>query len=113
MGLTARAIALTLAGAALAGPATAHADLSAARAERAARTAVAPAPVESTRCFKATVKQRRGVDRAFCVVNVVAPAGQECVATVAVTSRTRPRRVSAKVTIPLRCHPRQPGAGEL
>ena len=107
-----RLTSIVLAGAALAAvPATADAGLSTARAQQAARAAVAPLPVESTRCFNATITPRRGIHKAFCVVNIAAAAGEECTVTVLVTSRTRPRRVSARVTIPLRCHLRQPLPG--
>ena len=109
-----RLAAVLLASATVAGIAasSAEAGLSAARAGQAARAAVGQLPVESTRCFKAT-KTRRGVDKSFCVVDVAAPAGESCVVTVVVTQRSRPRRVSARVTIPLRCHLRPPPPREL
>lgn len=106
--------AVLLASATVAGLAasSAEAGLSAARAGQAARAAVAPLPVESTRCFKPTTKPRRGVDKSFCVVDVAAPAGESCIVTVVVTQRSRPRRVGARVTIPLRCHLQPPRPGE-
>ena len=90
----------------LAAPAGADASLSAARAEQEAAKAVAPIPAESVACFGATFDARRKapkVERRFCVVHVPAAEGEECIVTVQVTSRSRPRRVSSKVTIPLRC----------
>jgi hypothetical protein len=106
---------LSVIGALLAAPVLAQAgpqsDANATRVQNAARAALVPLPVESTRCFAATARKRRGITRAFCVVNVAAPAGEECSATVRVTARSRPRRVTARVTIPLRCHRRQPPPG--
>jgi hypothetical protein len=109
-----RVAAVILAGAAVAATASATADagVSSARVQQAARAAVAPLPAESTRCFDQTAKQRRGVKTSFCVVNVAAPAGEQCVVTVRVTTRSRPRRVSARVTAPLRCVVPQPQPGE-
>ena len=94
-------------------PVAAKADLSSARAQNAARAAVAPLPVEARRCFKQTPSPRRGVSRAFCVVNVAAPAGRQCTVTVVVTERSRPRRVSGRVTVPLRCHVKPPPLGDV
>jgi hypothetical protein len=100
------AAAVVVAGAVLAAPAGADASLSAARAEREARRAVAPLLVESVACFKTTPQPRRTkarIAKRICVVTV--PSGNEatCIVTVAVRQRSKPRRVSSKVTIPLRC----------
>ena len=112
-----RTTAALLAGAALAAtapaPASAQSGVSAARVQQAARAAVAPLPVQSARCFAVTTRPRRGVSRSHCVVEVAARAEEQCVVTVLVTTRSRPRRVSARVTIPLRCHLRPPPLGAL
>lgn len=97
----------------LAAPAAADARLSTARAELEARRAVAPLDVKAVACFRIPVvgRRRARVERQVCVVDGPAPAGDRCVATVMVTKRSRPRRVRAKVTIPLRCFPEWPQIG--
>jgi hypothetical protein len=96
-----RAAAVLVAGAVLAAPAGADASLSAARAEREATRAVAPLQVESVACFKTTPRTR--IAKRTCVVTVPSGTEETCVVTVLVQQRSKPRRVSAKVTIPLRC----------
>jgi hypothetical protein len=108
-----RALTIIAAGAALAAlPASADAALSPARAERAAKQAIAPLQAHSVACFKATFDPRRPrLERHACVVAVAGPANEICVVTVTVTAKKRPRRVSAKVTIPLRCFGTSPPLG--
>jgi hypothetical protein len=91
----------------------ADASTSADRAEQRAERAIAPLRAQSTACFKATFNPRtRNVPSQYaCVITVASAPGETCIVTVTVTERTRPRRVSAKVTIPLRCFatPAPPG----
>jgi hypothetical protein len=95
-------IAASVAAAAL--PAAADASMSTAGARQHAERAIAPLRAQSTACFKATFDQRtRKVPSQYaCVITVASAPGETCIVTVTVAERDR-RRVSAKVTIPLRC----------
>jgi hypothetical protein len=108
-----RLIPLVIAGSVLAVPAGADAAvISTARAEQAAKQVVAPLQAQSVACFRATFDPRRPrIERHACIVRVPSPAGENCIVTVAVTAKKRPRRVSAKVSIPLRCVPIPPPLG--
>jgi len=110
-----RRVALTVAaGAVLLAPATADASrLSTARAELEARRAVAPLAIESVQCLRATptTRRRAKVDRQYCLVHHPAPANGRCISTVVVSKRSRPRRVKARVTIPMRCVDESPPLG--
>lgn len=94
-------------------PSSANAALSPARAERHAKRAVAPLQAESTACFRATFdpRKKRIAAQHACVIAVASAPGETCTVTVTVTERRRPRRVSSKVTVPLRCFATPPAAG--
>ena len=94
-----------IAGAVLAAPAGADASLvSSARAEQEASRAVAPLQAESVACFRSAFNPRKPrVEHLTCVVFTAARPGDTCAVTVDVTARKRPRRVSTKVIVPLRC----------
>jgi hypothetical protein len=94
-----------IAGAVLAVPAGADAAIvSTARAEVEAGRAVAPLQVESVACFRSAFNPRKPrVEHLSCVVFTPAPAGQTCAVTVDVKARKRPRRISSRVIVPLRC----------
>jgi hypothetical protein len=97
-------IASLVAGALLAVPTGAHAAISPARAEQAAKQAVAPLEVQSIACFRGNfLGPRVQTERYYCVAYVAARPGDTCTISVTVKATKRPRRVSAKVTIPLRC----------
>ena len=101
-----RVAAVLVSGTVLAAPAGADASLSAARAEKEAARAVAPLQAKSVACFNATADLRRPKGRVaqrFCVVTVPSAPEETCIVTVVVQQRAKPRRVSAQVTIPLRC----------
>jgi len=110
-----RITACLVAGAALLAvvPTSANAALSSARAEQHAKRAIAPLQAESTACFRATFDPRKPKIAAqhACVITVASAPGETCIVTVTVTERRRPRRVSSKVTIPLRCFATPPAAG--
>ena len=68
--------------------------------------AVAPRQVKSVVCGNPGPDLRRPrarIVQRFCVVTVPSAADQTCIVTVAVRAKSRPRRVSARVTIPLTC----------
>jgi len=94
-------------------PAAADASISTARAKQRAERAIAPLPAQSTACFKATFhpRKRRVRSQYACVITVPSAPGDTCIVTVTVTEKVRPRRIRAKVTIPLRCFrtPEPPG----
>ena len=96
-------------------PSSATAALSPARAEQHAKQAIAPLQAESTTCFRATFDPRKRTIAAqhACVITVAAPPGETCTVAVTVTEKRRPRRVSAKVTVPLRCFATPAPAGSL
>lgn len=78
--------------------------VSTARAELEAKRAVAPLQAESVACFRSSFTPRtRRAEHLTCVVFTPAAAGQTCAVTVDVKAKKRPRRVSAKVIVPLRC----------
>jgi hypothetical protein len=108
-----RLIPCLIAGAVVAVPAAADASaVSTARAEQAAKQVVAPLQAESVLCFRATFDPRKPrIERHVCVVRVPSPAGENCIVTVTATAKKRPRRVSAKVSVPLRCVAIQPPLG--
>jgi hypothetical protein len=96
-------------------PSSANAALSTVRAERAAERAIAPLQAESSACFRATFdpRKRKIASQHVCVMFTASAPGETCAVTVTVTEKRRPRRVSAKVTVPHRCFatPLPPGQG--
>jgi hypothetical protein len=96
-------------------PAAADASISAARAEQAAKKAVAPLEAQSIACFKATFdpRKRKVASQHACVITVASAPGETCAVTVTVTEKRRPRRVSSKVTVPLRCFATPLPAGQI
>ena len=112
-----RITACLIAGAAVvaAVPSSANAALSPARAEQHAKRAIVPLQPFSTACFKATADPRKPkvASQHACVMFVASAPGETCTITVTVTEKRRPRRVGAKVTIPLHCFATPGSAGQI
>jgi hypothetical protein len=96
-------------------PSAADAAISSARAEQHAKTAIAPLEAQSATCFKATFDPRKPkvASQHACVMFVASAPGETCTVTVTVTEKRRPRRVSSKVTVPLRCFATPQALGQL
>jgi hypothetical protein len=96
-------------------PTSANAALSPARAEQHAKRAIAPVQPRSVACFKATFdpRKRKVASQHACVMTLASAPGETCAVTVTVTEKRRPRRVSSKVTVPLRCFATPPPLGQL
>jgi hypothetical protein len=95
-------------------PSSVNAAISPARAEQAAKTAIAPIEPQSIACFRATLDPRKRsiASQHACVITVASAPGETCTLAVTVTEKRRPRRISSKVTVPLHCFASPPPIGQ-